>query len=82
MPDVFLTISDSIQFIRANYDPKMERVKFWMYSKQGWFHVVAYPGNRPRVKKQSIIDAYENPPDSKLYPYRAKSAEEATLPGK
>jgi hypothetical protein len=75
MADDFLTINESVKFIRERYDPRMERVKLWSYSKQGWFDVVEYPGGRPRIKRQSIIDAYENPPPHSRYPYRGKVEE-------
>jgi hypothetical protein len=42
----------------------------WQYTTGGWFLVLDYPGGRPHYSKHSIIEAYENPPPSKRYPYR------------
>jgi hypothetical protein len=70
MADIFFTIMETIKFIKDNYDQNMTRIKLYSYTKRGWFDVVEYPGGTPRIKRASVIEAYENPPPSKRYPYR------------
>jgi hypothetical protein len=70
MAEDFLTIMGTVEFIRDNYDQNMTRIKLYSYAKRGWFEVVEYPGGTPRIKRISVVEAYENPPPSKRYPYR------------
>jgi hypothetical protein len=72
MSDELLTIQEAIDFIQENYEP-MYRVKLWMYCRNGWFEVVELPGGKPRIKKASVIDAYENPRPSSRYRYKGRA---------